>query len=201
MNNAFQTDTVEINNVSIRIEYFYDDEYRPKPWAEYDGNVNIYEKSTRYGKPEKRPSEMIFYAGRGHDAWAYDIREAHKKALEEGWCTGCDWAQGLTRKQIAARAVAENVEMWRSWLNDEWHYVGVTCTVLDAEGEETDDSESCWGFETLNDYHETAAQDMAQGLADSVNERKREAWRSALHEARECKYWALRDVATTGALL
>lgn len=185
MSQAFKTDTVDIDGVSIRIEYFYDDTYRGKPWEEYDGNVNIYEVSTRYGRPEKKPSEVIFYAGRGNNAWAYDIREAHKKARAESWCTGCDWAKGLTKKQIAARAVAENVEMWRGWLNDDWHYVGVVCTVLGAEGEETEYTNSCWGVESLDDYHEKAAQEMAQGLADSVNK-----------ERENVEYWASRDIAT-----
>jgi hypothetical protein len=58
--------------------------------------------------------------------------------------------------------------------------------VLDSEGEETDDTESCWGFETFNDYHEEAAQEMAHILAQAVAKRKR-------------KYWASRDIQTLGA--
>ncbi len=44
MSQAFQTDNLTIDSVNIRIEYFYDDTHRGKPWEEYDGNV----KFTRY---------------------------------------------------------------------------------------------------------------------------------------------------------
>lgn len=188
MTEAFKTETIEHAGQTVRIEYFYDDTYRPQPWAEYDGNVNIYEKSSRYGRAEKRPSEVILKTN-GRNKWVYDIREAHKKARAEGWCTGCDWAKGLTKRQIAARAVAENVEMWRGWLNDDWHYAGVVCTVLDNEGEETDISDSCWGFETLDNYHETAGEEMAISLAES-----------AAKEAEDVNYLASRDVQTVNRL-
>lgn len=201
MHKPFNTETIEHCGVTVRIEYFYDDECRSAPWAEYDGNVNIKAPRNndylRYGTV-KKPSEIIFHAGRGHDVYLYDIREAHKKARLEGWCIGCDWAQGLTKKQIAARAVAENVEMWRGWLNDAWFYAGVVCTVLNAEGEETEETDSCWGVETLNDYHETAGREMAEALAESTYKARLHQWRAALKEARARKYWASRDVETVG---
>lgn len=184
MSKAFHTETIEHAGQTVRIEYFCDDTYRPKPWDEYEGNVTFY---TLYKYAQKKPSETILKV-RSHAGWAYDIREAHKKARAEGWCTGCDWAKGLTKKQIAARAVAENVEMWRGWLNDDWFYAGIVCTVLDAEGDETGNTESCWGFETLNDYHETAGLEMAIALAESANK-----------ESEAVTYWASRDVQTVGA--
>lgn len=189
MSEAFDTETIEHNGVTVRIDYFYDDTYSSQQWAECDGNINIYSKgySRMYGNTEKRPSEIILQTN-GDTIWAYDIQEAHKKALSESWCAGCDWAKGLTKKQIAARAVAENVEMWRGWLNDDWHYAGVVCTVLDSEGEETDIADSCWRFETLNNYHETAGREMAAALADSVNK-----------ERANIEYWASRDVVTIDA--
>ena len=96
----------------------------------------------------------------------------------------------MTPKQVAARAVAENVEFWRGWLNDEWHYAGVVCALLDDEGEETEVTDSCWGFETFNDYHETAGREMAEALADRANK-----------EAQARDYWACRDVQTVGAFV
>ena len=200
MSKAFRTETIEHAGRTVRIEYFYDDTYRPQPWADYDGNVNIESVPySRYGRYEKKPSEIIFYAGRGHAPYKYDIREAHKKARAESWCTGCDWAKGLTRKQIAARAVTENVEFWRGYLKEDWFYAGVVCTVLGAEGEETENTDSCWGLETFNDYHETEGRERAIALAESVSKKNLKAWRSALREARQRKYWASRDVVTIGA--
>jgi hypothetical protein len=95
----------------------------------------------------------------------------------------------LTKKQIAARAVDENVKFWRGWLNDDWFYAGVVCTVLDAEGEETENTDSCWGFETLDDYHETAGREMAIALAEKVAK-----------ESEAVIYWASRDVQTVNRL-
>lgn len=200
MSEAFKTETIEHSGQTVRIEYFYDDTYfGAYPWADCCGDVDIRTKpASYYGQTEKKPSEVIFHTNR-NTAFYYDIREAHKTARAEGWCTGCDWAKGLTKRQIAAKAVRQNVEFWRGYLNDQWYYVGAVCTVLDSEGEETDDTESCWGFETFNDYHEEAAQEMAHSLAQSVAKRKGEAWRSALHEARQRKYWASRDIQTLGA--
>ena len=190
MNDAFHTEVIEHAGQTVRVEYFYDDTCRGAPWAEFDGNVNIYDAPThgRYSR-SKKPSEVYIFNSRGY-SYAYDIREAHKKARAESWCTGCEWAKGLTPKQVAARAVAENVEFWRGWLNDEWHYAGVVCALLDDEGEETEVTDSCWGFETFNDYHETAGREMAEALADRANK-----------EAQARDYWACRDVQTVGAFV
>ena len=198
MNTPFQAENITAHGITVEIEYFYDDECRSAPWSEYDGNVNIYAKgSACCARDNKKPSE-IYLQTNGETIWAYDVREAHKKARLEGWCIGCDWAQGLTKKQIAARAVAENVEMWRGWLNDEWHYAGVVCTVLDADGNEMAENDSCWGFETLNDYHLEAGKDMAESLAEAIHKARSCQWRAALKEARARKYWASRDICTVG---
>ena len=195
MRNApFHIETIEHCGITVKVEYFYDDTYPGRnPWAEYDGNVNIYEL-----RGDKKPSEIILKTN-GRTAWAYDIIEAIAQAKTEGW--GCDarGAQLLTEKQRILLAVEHNVEMWRGWLNDDWHYAGVVCTVLDSEGEETNETDSCWGFETLNDYHETAGREMAEALAESTHKTRLHQWRAALKEARARKYWACRDVCTVGA--
>lgn len=192
MHKPFNTETITANGVTVEIEYFYDDECRAAPWTEYDGNVNIYEL-----RGDKKPSEIILKTN-GSTKWAYDVREAIAQAKRESW--GCDprGTQNLTRKQRLVMAIEHNVEIWRGWLNDEWFYAGVICTVLDSEGEKTAIYDSCWGFETLNDYHETAGREMAESLAESTHKARLHQWRAALKEARARKYWASRDVETVG---
>lgn len=194
MRNApFQTEQITAHGVTVQIEYFYDDEIRAQPWSEYDGNVNIYEL-----RGDKKPSEIVLKTN-GRTAWAYDIKDAISQAKRESWGTDPRGTQNLTKKQRILLAVEHNVELWRGWLNDGWHYVGVVCTVLDSEGEETDISDSCWGFESLDDYHETAGREMAESLAESTHKARLHQWRAALKEARARKYWACRGVETVGA--
>lgn len=72
--------------------------------------------------------------------------------------------------------------------------------VVDADGEHLD---SCWGFyDTDDDKYGGALEEMrnaAQYHAKEVAEAKRTAWRAALQEARERRYWAQRDTLTQGA--
>jgi hypothetical protein len=95
--------------------------------------------------------------------------------------------------------VQQDFDFLRGWINDDWYYVGVVCTVLDADGEGTNETDSCWGFESLDDYHETAGREMAESLAESTHKARLHQWRAALKEARARKYWACRGVDTVGA--
>jgi endonuclease YncB( thermonuclease family) len=75
----------------------------------------------------------------------------------------------------------------RGFLNGDWCYVGVV--IEDSQGNTLD---SLWGVETFKGHHEAFAREMVAACWAT----KREAWRKALHEARERKYWASRDVET-----
>ncbi len=68
--------------------------------------------------------------------------------------------------------------------------------VYDPEGEEV---ESCWGFFGDSDYCLSEGVSVAEYLEAEAEKNKRAAWRAALHEARQVRYWAARDVATIGA--
>ena len=200
MSETFQTETIESHGITVRIEYFYDYD-TGAPWIENDGHGVIRSvRSNDYLRyaTSKKPGEVLFHAGRGRDTWIYDIQETTKIAKRDGWGVS-NAPEGLTPKQITALAVHRDFEYCKGWINDDWHYAGIVCTVLDSEGEETDIVDSCWGFETLNDYHEAAAHDMAQNLAESTHTARLTAWREALKEARARKYWACRDIQTVGA--
>lgn len=196
MSTPFQTETIEHCGIAVLIEYFYDQD-AGKPWENSDGHGVIRSAYSYYGKPEKKPGEVLIQGERG-SYWIYDWQESTRIAKRDGWGVSNPPA-GLTRKQITQLAVQKDFDFLRGWLDDDWHYVGAVCTVLDSDGEETDISDSCWGFETLNDYHETAGREMAESLAESIHKARLHQWRAALKEARARKYWACRDVETVGA--
>ena len=196
MDQPFNTETIEHCGVVVKIEYFYDQD-AGKPWENSDCHGVIRSAYSYYGKPEKKPGEVLIPCDRGN-YWIYDWQESTRIAKRDGWGVSNPPA-GLTQKQITALAVKADFDYLRGWLNDDWHYVGVVCTVLDANGEDTNDSDSCWGFETLDDYHETAGREMAESLAESTHKARLHQWRAALKEARARKYWACRDVETVGA--
>ncbi len=196
MDQPFNTETIEHCGITVRIEYFYDHDMG-RPWENAYWHGVIRSAYSYYGKPEKKPGEVLIPCGRGN-YWVYDWQESTRIAKRDGWGVSNPPA-GLTQKQITALAVKADFDYLRGWINDDWYYVGVVCTVLDSDGEETDISDSCWGFETLNDYHETAGREMADALAESTHKARLHQWRAALKEARARKYWACRDVETVGA--
>ena len=194
MNTPFQTETIEHCGITVQIEYFYDDTMRA-PWKECDGHGVIREA---YGKPDKKPGEVLISGGRGQ-YWIYDFQESTKIAKRDKWGVH-NAPAGLTQNQITAMAVQRDFEYCKGWIQNAWHYAGVVCTVLDKHGEKIPNvEESCWGFETLDDYHETAGKEMAQALAESEHDRRLNQWRASLKECRARKYWASRDVETIGA--
>jgi hypothetical protein len=193
----FNTETIEHMGVTVRIEYFYDGDSTP---FDDDGHGSVRKSNHRHGvnwstngdkKPGERPlncpdhNEYQFY---------YDWQQAMKIAKRDGWN-----ATPYDAPNRALRAVHADFDFLRGFLNDEWHYAGIVCTVLDSAGDETNEADSCWGFETLNNYHETAGKSLAESLAESVHESKLNSWRYALREARNRKYWASRDIVTVGA--
>lgn len=199
MDYPIQTQTIEHLGVTVRVDYFHDSD-RGCPWDECDGHGPVRKSSHRHGvnwstNGDKKPGERpLNCPDRNEYQFYYDWQQAMKIAKRDGWN-----AAPYDAPNKALRAVQADFDSLRGFLNDEWCYVGIVCTVLDAEGEETTDADSCWGFETLDDYHETAGREMAEALAESTYKARLHQWRAALKEARARKYWASRDVETVGA--
>lgn len=196
--NAFKTETIEAHGFAVLIEYFYDD-YLGYPWNEDDGCGVIEQRSSYHARPSKAPGEVILHSERG-EYFIYDVQASMEKAKREGWGIAGETAR-VTKKQAIREAVLRDMARCRKWLTGDLFYVGIVVTVLDADGEKTEDQESCWGFEYGHrgndaDYAESEAREMAESLARSVFDEKRRAWREALSEARKRKYWASRDVVT-----
>lgn len=198
MKYPINTETIEHLGVTVRIEYFHDAD-AGMPWENSDGHGPVRKTTHRHGvnwstNGDKRPGERpMNYPDRNEYQFYYDWQAAMRIAKRDGWN-----AEPYDAPNKALRAVQADFDFLRSFLNEEWGYVGIVCTVLDAEGEETTDADSCWGFETFKDYHLTAGKELAESLAESVHETKRKNWRAALCEARNRKYWASRDVVTIG---
>lgn len=199
MEYPFKTETIEHLGVTVRIEYLYDSDYG-YPWDNDCGCGPVRKSNYRHGvnwctNGDKKPGERpLNCPDRNEHQFYYDWQTAMRIAKRDEWNTA-----PYDAPNKALRAVQANFDYCRGFLNDDWHYAGVVCTVLDAEGDETTDDDSCWGFETFKDYHLTAGKEMAESLAESVHKAKLDNWRYALREARQRKYWASRDVVTVGA--
>src|SRR5574343_357655 len=145
---AFNSENIEHSGVTVRIDYFYDTDH-DAPWKEYDGCGVIREVSSYYGRPEKSPGEVIMHSDRGY-YWLYDVQATTEKAKREGWGLGAEEREKLVAKlgrvptsgEVTAEAVNRDLAFCRGYLRDDWFYVGVVCTVLDQDGEETEDSDS-----------------------------------------------------------
>ena len=199
MQYPIHTETIEHLGITVRLEYFHDYD-AGMPWENADGHGPVRKSNHRHGvnwstNGDKQPGERpLNCPDRNEYQFYYDWQSAMKIAKRDGWN-----AAPYDAPNKALRAVQADLDFLRSFLNEEWGYVGIVCTVLDAEGEETTDADSCWGFETFKDYHLTAGKELAESLAEAVHKAKLDNWRYALREARQRKYWASRDVVSIGA--
>jgi hypothetical protein len=170
------------------------------PWDEHDGHVvGIREAKRNYtGNLAKTPGERVLYDGTGRYAavgrpMVYDFQESVKVAIRDGW--GCDNSDGLTKKQIAVKAVEEDAELMRKWCASDWGWMGVEVTLYDKDDSELA-SDSLWGIEGYGDYWKEVATEMIEVLYEAEMKSRHDAWRAALKEARERHYWNQRDVVT-----
>jgi hypothetical protein len=197
-------DTIEHSGITVQIRYEPDYD-RGAPWDEDCGHGDIRQVDCSWGRPDKRPGEVILYSHRGA-YWLYDYQGAIKKAKADGW--GCrqvdNWGlprPPMTKNQVAAQAVEEDMDFLRGYLQGDWGYVGIIVTAFNADGDDDEDGyetdeDSCWGFETYRDYHFEAGREMAIALAERVLERRQAEAAAAALEALEVAYWASRDVVT-----
>lgn len=166
------------------------------PWEECDGHgaVRECEKHRYTGHLEKRPGERPLYIGdRRERSFVYDWQRAIRTALRESW--GCKDGRkpGETARQYAARAVQADFDYLRQYCSGHWHYV-VLCVSHDGE------TAYLGGIESGDRARiEECAQELAHEILERLGklpEQRAAAWREALREARERKYWEQRDMVT-----
>lgn len=198
---------------SVRYEIEWDTGGIGYPWDEHDGHGVIYSRRRGCNQyPEKAPHEIVLYCER-FDAWFYDVRASIEIARRDGWGLSPDSLQDLARRigrtptvrEIIAESVRQDAEYCRGWLTGRYSWVGVVVRLIDPDGE-TVDRDSLWGIEWDNfggnDYPEECAHEIAESLIHAHGldfESRRSAWRAALRETRERRYWSARDVQTVGA--
>jgi hypothetical protein len=174
-----------------------DDDTNEAPWERHDGHGPVRHVYSYHSRPEKRPGERVMHSNRG-DHWLYDWQAACKLAREDGWNAKPYDAPG----QIE-RAVQADFDYLRRWLSDDWRYIGVCVELLDDEGEPVTEryDYALWGIESdADDYIGEVAKELAGECANAegiTTKQRRAAWLSALHELRESRHWAARDVLTT----
>lgn len=180
---AYHEYQIECSGFTFSVEYHYDADFGA-PWEEHDGHGPVSDWEQR----DKKPGELILCEDRGSKRF-YNYAEACRIALRDGW--GAPGAiEGETKRQKAARAAMSDFKYLRGWCNGDWHWVGIVVKMLDAEGEETGEEESVWGFDScLDEYLRSEAERMAEDIAAGVMRTMRfkqqgESVRASIRDAR-----------------
>lgn len=185
----FDGDTFEREGHTFRVTHPLDDS-TDAPWERADGHGPV----SKWTRNAKRPGERVLCSDRGAQRY-YDWQAACKLARRDGWD-----ADPIGAPNRIERAVQADFDFLRGWCNDEWQYVGVVVELLDAEDEPIDKN-SLWGIESDSyDYLRDTAHELADQLLHAHGltlTQRTQAWRGALREARERRYWAQRDTITT----
>lgn len=137
---------IERDGLTFSVSVEHDSDFGP-PWRECDGHGPVREvrgESCYTRRPITHAGEKLLTWDRGF-GWAYDVAEAQRIALRDGWGPGdaeraamaAQLGRDPTRREVAAAAVERDFEYLRRWCADEWHYVTVCVELLDVNGDGT----------------------------------------------------------------
>lgn len=156
---AIDTWEFSLNGLEFQAETFRDYDIGP-PWEHDDGHGVISDWTTR----DKKPGERVLSQDRRSKRY-YDFAETQAIALRDGWDTE-PYNTG-TKRQRAARAVEADFRRMKAWCEDEWCWVWLKVTLLDADGDPTEEYTTLGGIEGDSgmDYFMSEAKDMAGELA------------------------------------
>lgn len=181
-------DNIQYKGLSFSVRIKADDSMR-EPWKEHDGHGIVSEWTTR----DKAPGERALCDDRGSRRF-YDFAETIKLARRDRWnIRGVDdedvaaLARKLgrepTAREVTAEAVERDFRRMRGWCNNEWSWVGVVVTLLDTDGNATDETESLWGIESDSpEYHAEVAQELAEQIAGRVGDARELVKRTAIRK-------------------
>lgn len=119
------------------------------PWEEEDGHGPVRHLYAHYGiKGLKHPGERVLHQD-GRNYWLYNWQGAARLARTE-------WGA----KDIN-EAVQADFDYLKSFLQGDWHYVGVGYVEVEADGTFPEENgpyyrNAVWGFESTSDFHEIA---------------------------------------------
>lgn len=224
MNGLLDRDRLTIDGVPFEVRYYLD-EGCPSPMEGFDDEVKItYKKGSRHilgttqvDDEEDEALRADLRRGKliGLPVYAYihsgvALRAASGNVFADEWDSGrsglvyCsreyarkEWGGG---KRLSAKAadltlqvLRTTVEEFGAWVNGECYRYEVAR--LDEDGDGDVLAEGAGYVGDLRGAREDAAAD-AKGLAADILAERRTAWFAMLHEAREARYWARRDVLT-----
>jgi hypothetical protein len=172
------SDTIEHAGLTFRVTVEHDSDHGA-PWEECEGHGPVSEFRRHYrGDTDKRPGEVVLHSD-GRSSIFYDWQEATRIAKRDGWGLGDAEMEKLaaklkrapTRGEIVAEAVRRDFDYLRRWCSNDWYYVGVIVTLLDADGDETHESESLWGIESEStDYLAEVAKELADEIVHRIGD-------------------------------
>jgi hypothetical protein len=204
MEEAYDTDILTFEGRKFEVKKFSDYDRAP-PWdPDWDEGQGIV--TYRRSRSDKKPGERLLAHDRGGDSYYYDFAATMQKAKEQGWgISGEDRAKlreklgrEPTEGEIRVAAVEANMQHLRGYIMEHWWWIGVSVRIIGPDGEpQGDDYEhALWGVESEGDYWKEVAAD----LAGEILHERRKAWRAALKEARQRRYWEARGVMTVAPL-
>jgi len=168
---AYNTETREILHLPFRVEWFTDADHEA-PWDAED--IPTSQIITEWTQRDKRPGELVL-ATDGRSKRYVDFAELCSYARAQQW--SCEAARNLTPpvtpRQAAAMAARETFDDWKAWCNNEWHWCGITVTLLDPQNddEETTFTASLWGLRDDEDQvHEEVILDLVRDCLQQVGQ-------------------------------
>lgn len=174
------------NGYRAEIEIEQDNDMGP-PWEEHDGHGVIVEGY----ESEKQPGWRKLAPTGTRDVWRWYDVQASMEIAKRDWVS--PKGEG-TKGQRAAKAVETDFQHMQDWCEDRWYWVGYIVKVYD-KGDRLVGDDSLWGIDD-EEYAIVEAKEQAKYIVEKDMERRHDAWRSALREAREARAWAARDVRT-----
>jgi len=158
----YDGETFEQGGYTFRVTFPQDADHGA-PWEDYDGHGIVSEWTRR---PKLAGERILVSDGRDYPSRRYyDVAGTLKIARRDSWGAPDGRRPGETRRAELARAVEADYEFLRGWCTDQWTYVGVVVTWIDAEGHDLGLTESLWGVESSED---TYLADVARELAGEL---------------------------------
>lgn len=174
---------LEINGLRFVVET-EPDPYHGAPWDEDDGHgpVSDWRQAENWrGRLMKSPGERVLCRDRG-SARFYDVQAATRKAWAEGWGLSDSDREALgkrlgrtpTKGDEIHEAVERDFQYLRRFAEGDWGYVAVVVTLLDVDGDKTDESETMGGVESDSDIYirDDIAPDLAREIAARIGRKR-----------------------------
>lgn len=146
------------------------------PWVEDDGHGAMREVSSYYGRPEKRPGEVVIYQDRGH-YWLYDVQVSTKTARHDHWGLPADdlakfrqiHGRPMTAGEVAAESVRRDMRYCSDWLHGDRFWQMIEVFQIDEDGEKIGESEYLGGIDSgYDDASEKHLRECAEELAGQM---------------------------------